>query len=188
MKKQIKSWIGILSLVLILSSCASTAHIEKDDNFNFNHYKTFAWNSNEDKENDLLQKNIRIAVNQELQKAGWSESKGKPDVLLEYDVLIEKSIKEQSNPVYSQPYSRLIYNPYTRRYASVYYPSQFLGYERDEQRIREGTVTITMIESKTDKMVWQGWSTDEVNNKNLTSKEIQNLVKTIFKKADLAKN
>jgi len=37
-------------------------------------------------------------------------------------------------------------------------------------------------------VVWQGWATDEVKNKNLTSKEIQGSVKSIFKKFDVAKN
>ena len=53
---------------------------------------------------------------------------------------------------------------------------------------REGTVTITMIDAKTDKTVWQGWTTDEVNSKNLTTKEIQIAVSSIFKKFDIAKN
>jgi hypothetical protein len=71
---------------------------------------------------------------------------------------------------------------------TIYYPSQFEGYERDERPIREGTVTISMIDTKTDKTVWQGWTTDEVNSRNLTTKEIQNSVKSIFKKFDVAKN
>jgi len=45
-----------------------------------------------------------------------------------------------------------------------------------------------MIDTRTDKTVWQGWTTDEVRSKNLTSKEIQNSVKAIFKKFDVAKN
>jgi hypothetical protein len=63
-----------------------------------------------------------------------------------------------------------------------------LGYESYEQLIKEGTITITMIDAKTDKTVWQGWTTEEVNNRNLTSKEIQNAVRSIFKKFDVAKN
>lgn len=55
-------------------------------------------------------------------------------------------------------------------------------------KIREGTITISMIDTRTDKTVWQGWTTDEVNSRNLTSKEIQNSVKSIFKKFDIAKN
>jgi hypothetical protein len=182
--------------VFLLASCASTAHIEKDDTADFSQYKTFAWidkdgegKNDKDRKNDLTEERIRQAVNAELEKSsGWRESKNRPDVMLSYDVLVERGTKETSSPVYSRPFSRLVYNPYTRRYATIYYPSQFVGYDRDERSVKEGTVTISMIDTKTDKVVWQGWTTDEVNNRNLTSKEIQAAVKSIFKKFDIAKN
>jgi hypothetical protein len=44
-----------------------------------------------------------------------------------------------------------------------------------------------MIDAKTDKMIWMGWTTEEVNSKNLTKKEIQKAVAGIFKKFDVAK-
>lgn len=196
MKKTLKWWNGYFGIVFLLASCSSTAHIEKDDNTDFSRYKTFAWldkdgegSYDRNKKNDLMEMKIREAVSIELQKsAGWKEVKNRPDMLLSYDVLVEKGIKGSNNPVYSRPYSRLVYNPYTRRYTTVYYPSQLLGYERDEREIREGTITITMIDTRTDKTVWQGWTTDEVNSRNLTSREIQSAVRSIFKKFDLAKN
>ena len=196
MKKNLKLWSVYSIFVFLLASCSSTAHIEKDDNTDFRQYKTFAWidkdgegKHDRNKNNDLTELRIREAVNKELEKsAGWKEVKNRPDVLLTYDVLVEKGIKQSSNPVYSRPSSRLVYNPYTRRYTTIYYPSELMGYERDERGIKEGTITISMIDTKTDKTVWQGWTTDEVNSKNLTTKEIQNSVKSIFKKFDVAKN
>ena len=196
MKKFRKLWSLPVAIVFLLASCTSTAHIEKDDNTYFSRYKTFAWiekdgqgNSNKFKNNNLTEQKIRQAVNAELIKtAGWREVKHKQDVMLSYDVLVERSSREINSPVYSRPFTRLIYNPYTRRYTTIYYPSQFVGYERDERAIREGTVTITMIDSRTDKAVWQGWTTEEVNSKNLTTKEIQYAVRSIFKKFDIAKN
>lgn len=196
MKRNRKLW-GIYSIVaFIMASCGTTAHIEKDDNADFSKYKTFAWIDKDgerindrNRKNDLTEQRIREAVNNELEKtAGWREVKNRPDVLLSYDVLVERGTKESSKPVYTRPYSRLVYNPYTRRYTTIYYPSEFAGYERDERPIKEGTVTISMIDTKTDKTVWQGWTTDEVNSRNLTTKEIQNSVKSIFKKFDIAKN
>lgn len=182
--------IAITSLVFI--SCGTTAHIEKDDSVNFNKYRTFAWietNENGEKKlNDMMETKVRSAVTTELQKKGWREVKSNPDVILNYDVLVERSSREKREPVYSQPYTRLVYNPYTRRYMSIYYPSQFLGYESYEELIKEGTITISMIDSKTDKVIWQGWTTDQVNSKNLTSREIQKAVNSIFKKFDLAKS
>jgi hypothetical protein len=182
--------IAIMGAVLI-AGCAAPAHIEKDEDTNFGKYKSFTWlhgdNAKLENQSDLMETKIRNAVTQELEKAGWKKDKNKPDVLLDYDVLVERSTKEKREPVYSQPYSRLVYNPYTRRYTTIYYPSQFLGYESYEKIIQEGTITITMIDAKTDKVVWQGWTTGEVNSRNLTSKEIQKAVAGIFKKSDLVK-
>lgn len=185
---------GIAALAaLFLVSCASVAHVERDETVNFNNYNTFAWidtkeKNNQQKGSDLLERNVIQAVNAELQKVGWRESKTRPDVLLSYDVLVEKTVKEDRNPVYSRSFTRSFYNPYTGRWVTLYYPSRFLGYDQQEYEVREGTVTISMIDTKTDKTIWQGWTTDEVNSKNLTSKEIQNSVKSIFRKFDVAKN
>lgn len=179
------------ALMLLLAACSSTAHIEKDDNTDFSRYRTFAWVDEEGKNRteDLAEQRIKEAVGKELQKtSGWKEVRSKPDVLLSYDVLVENNTKDISNPVYSRPFTRVVYNPVMRRYTTIYYPSQFMGYNRDERPVKEGTITISMIDTRRDKMVWQGWTTDEVNSRNLTTREIQNSVKAIFKKFDIAKN
>ena len=196
MKNHLRLWIGSLATVFLLASCSSTAHIEKDDSVDFTKYRTFAWldkdgegRKDQDRRNDITEDRIRQAVKTELEKSsGWRESRNRPDVILSYDLLVERGTRESTSPVYSRPFSRLIYNPYSKRYATIYYPSQFMGYERDQRSVREGTVTISMIDTKTDKVVWQGWTTEEVNNRNLSSKEIQSAVKSIFRKFDIAKN
>ena len=96
MMRNLKLWSGSLAFVFLLASCASTAHIEKDDNTDFSKYRTFAWVEKEGqdkndrkKNNDLSEQKIRDAVSKELEKtAGWRESKNNPDVLLSYDVLV----------------------------------------------------------------------------------------------------
>lgn len=194
MKKSPMLWSVFSALVFLLAGCASTVHVEKDDTADFKQYRTFAWldkdgegKNDRNHYNDLTEQKIKEAISAEMKKtAGWKEVKNRPDILLSYDVLVERSVKEVSNPVYSRPYSRIVYNPYTRRYATIYYPSQFIGYDRGREPVKEGTVTITMIDANTDKTIWQGWTTDEVNSRNLTSKEIQTAVRSIFKKFDLA--
>ncbi len=196
MIKNLRVFGGGLGMVLLLAGCASTAHIEKDDNADLRQYKTFAWvdaegkgSGDRDRTNEFTERKVKDAVSKELVKtAGWREVKSKPDVLLTYDVLVERTIRQENDPVYSRPYTRVIYNPRTRRYSTIYYPSQFLGYDRDERTVREGTVTLTMIDARTDKAVWQGWTTSEVNNRNLSTREIQNAVRSIFRKFDVAKN
>lgn len=180
---------------LLLAGCASVAHVEKDDSVNFSTYHTYTWvdakesknDSAKTKVSDLTERKIKDAVNAELAKTGWRESKHKPDVLISYDVVVDRGVKEDTDPVYSMPFTRYIYNPYNRRWISIYYPSQFMGYDRNQRSVKEGTVTISVIDAQTEKTVWQGWTTDEVNSKNLTSKEIQSAVKSIFRKFDVAK-
>ncbi|MEO6719792.1 MAG: DUF4136 domain-containing protein [Ferruginibacter sp.] len=191
--KRIQSLIVFAIFGLLLSGCASTAHIEKDESVNFGNYKTFTWvddsnDSGHSKVNDLQKANLQKAVNTELEKAGWSENEKRPDVILKHDILVEKTVKESSNPMYSRSFTRRYFNPYTRRFSYIYYPSQFMGYNNDQYETREGTLTITMIDAKTDKVIWQGWTTDEVDSKRFTSKEIQSSVKNIFRKFDVAKN
>jgi hypothetical protein len=177
--------------VLFVVSCATPAYVEKDDTADFSRYQTFTWIDKSDKGekknvHDLTDAQVRAAVNEKLQKGGWKEVKSKPDVLISYDMLVEKNVKERNDPVYSQPYSRIFYNPYTRRYGRIFYPSAFLGYEDNSISVREGTLTVTMVDANTNKTIWQGWTTDEVNSKNVTRKEIQSSVNSIFRKFDVA--
>jgi hypothetical protein len=136
--------------------------------------------------NDLTDKQVQAAVNKELEKEGWHEDKNNPDVLISYDMLVERATKDASNPVYSNPYSRIFYNPYLRRYGTIYYPSTFLGYDNNAVTVRENTLTVTMVDAKTDQTIWQGWTTGEVSSRNVTQKEIQGSVRSIFKKFDVA--
>ncbi|MEZ5034865.1 MAG: DUF4136 domain-containing protein [Chitinophagaceae bacterium] len=194
MKNKMKIGSFITAIVFLLAGCSSATHIEKDDTVNLKDFKTFAWveatnPSHKDKPISLEEQQIRNAVNKELTSdMGWKEVKHRPDVLLSYDVLVEKSFDESTNPVYSRPFTRLFYNPRSNRFFRVIYPSQFVGYETDRRPVKEGTITLTMIDAQTNKTVWQGWTTGEVNSKNLTAKEIQRTVRSIFRKADLASN
>lgn len=179
--------------VVLLGSCTSSAHIEKDPSTNLSNYRTYSWieDANRDKKdhkNDLVEANIKSAVAQQLDKNGYRQVKNNPDLLLTYDILLEKNERRNSQPVYSQPYTRLYYNRYTRRYGTIYYPSQVVGYDTYTTPVKEGTVTVTMIDPKTDKTIWQGWATDEINSSQMSGKEIQKNVKTIFKKFDVASN
>ena len=61
-----------------------------------------------------------------------------------------------------------------------------MGYQNSALEVREGTVTITMADAKTEKTIWQGWTTNEVSSRNISRKEIRTGVKNIFRKFDVA--
>jgi len=181
----------IVLVVLLFAGCAAPVHVEKDSATDFSKYKTYAWidenNGKKGKANDLEEKSVHEAVSKELENSGWKEVASNPDVLISYDVLVERTTKVQSDPVYTRATSRLYFNPYSRRYGTIYYPSQFWGYDNYNVPVKEGTLTITVTDASTDKTVWQGWTTSEVDSRRLSGKELSSSVKAIFKKFDIAK-
>jgi Domain of unknown function (DUF4136) len=193
MKKMQMILLGTIVFVsFVMIGCGPTAHVQKDETVNFSDYKTYAWSETgnpKDAANNasFTEQNIKTVVDKELEKQGWQVTKKNPDVLLNFDVLVEKTTSQQSSPVYSRSFTRSFYNPYSRRFFSVYYPSQLVGYNDRRVPVKEGNITITMTDTDTDKTVWQGWTTNEVNSKNLSDKEVESSVKAIFRKFDVAK-
>ena len=178
---------------LCVAACKSPVYVEKDASADLRNYHSYAWVETRANENDKSQRatayadlSVRNAVNAELAREGWREVSNNPDVLLSYDVLIERSTQQQNDPVYTQPFTRMYYNPYTRRWGTIYYPSQFIGYQTYEVPVKEGTITISMTDANTDKVVWQAWTTERLNYSQLTTDEISKSVRNIFNKFDVA--
>ena len=182
---------ALICAVMTISSCSSPAYVEKDTNTNLSAYKTYMWVDVKGSENDASNRatafadvSVHNAVNEELQQRwGWNEVTDNPDVLVSYDVLVERNVETQSDPVYSQPYSRLYYNRFTRRWSSIYYPSQFLGYQQYQVPVREATVTITMMDADSDKTIWQGWTTERLGGAGITDLNVKKSVRNIFKES-----
>ena len=185
--------IALFALGLVfLSSCASVVNVEKDPSVNLANYKTYTWLENVNdttalKPTGIQDRNLHTAVSEALAKASWKEDNEKPELLIKHDLLIEKTTRESRNPVYSTPFSRPYFNPYLRRWSYIYYPSQFMGYDVRQYPSRESTLTLSLIDAKTDKVIWQGWTTNEVASANPSSKELEKSVKTILGKLDAGK-
>ena len=180
----------LVSAAAIFYSCSSPAYVEKDSSANLSNYKTYMWVDVKASENDASSRatafadvSVHNSVNAELNKWGWQEVTDNPDVLVSYDLLVERNVETQSDPVYSQSYSRLYYNPYTRRWSTIYYPSQFLGYQQYQVPVKEATITITMMDADTDKKVWQGWTTERLNGAGITDLNVKKSVRNIFKES-----
>ena len=192
--QSIKNGVLAIAAGIFLGSCGNSAHIQKARDVDMSVYKTYSWIAPEktkgakpSRRNDIALQNIQSAVNDQLQKAGWREVKNDPDVLVSSELLVEKDKQQQSDPVYSNSHVRSYYNPRTGRYSNFYYPSRFMGYNNYTTTVKKGTITIMIIDSKTDKTVWQGWSSKEINTAQITDKEINKNVRSIFKKFDPGK-
>jgi hypothetical protein len=188
MKTLFKQLTAFTLLVAVVAGCSSPAYVQKDESTNLGNYKTYMWVNTRASETDESARPIQFAdismhnaVNEELRGWGWSEVSANPDVLISYDILVERNVETQREPVYSQPFTRYYYNPYTRRYSTIYYPSQFQGYQVYDQPVREGTITVTITDPQKDKNVWQGWTTERLTGSRLTENEIRRSVRAIFK-------
>jgi hypothetical protein len=187
--KTIKLYIIAIAAMAGMASCANSAHVEKTKNFDQSKYKTYSWIAPEKtkgtkpvRKNEIAEQNIRLAVNEALQKKGWREVKSNPDILVSSEFLVEKSQEQKNDPVYSESYVRSYYNPRSGRYNNFYYPARFMGYDSYPTTVKKGTITIMLIDADTDKTVWQGWATNELNYAQITDKEINKNIKSIFKK------
>ena len=181
--------ISLLCIILVMTSCSSPAYVQQDESVRLSDYKTYMWIDTRANENDQSARvtayadiTVRNEANKRLSGWGWNEVSENPDVLISYDVLVERSRETTREPVYSQSFTRAYYNPYTRRWSTIYYPSQFQGYQVYDTPVREGTLTITIVDSKTDKNIWQGWSTERLSRSRLTNDELQSTVQRIFDK------
>src|SRR5262245_10548862 len=188
--KQLISGITLTMALFTFLSCSSPAYVEKDSSVNLSNYKTFMWVDTRASENDGSARSIAFAdlsihnaVNAELSQWGWQEVADNPDVLVGYDVLVERGVDIQSQPVYSQPFSRYYFNPYSRRWSTIYYPSQFLGYQEYQVPVKEATVSISMMDAKSDKKIWQGWTTERLGGAGISDLDVKKSVRNIFKQS-----
>jgi hypothetical protein len=124
---------------------------------------------------------VRNAVNKELSKKGWTEVSTNPDLLISYDVLVKRTLEQKSDPLYTQPLTRLFFNPFTGHWITIYFPTEFIGYTTYTVPVKEARVTITMADTKTEKVIWQGWTVEDLTA-GVSEKKIEKAVKKIFQK------
>ena len=163
MKRRILGISGLLALVaIVLAGCGVQSYVEKDPSVDLKNYKTFAWinekgtkQENGKPYKDFKESYLVDLVTRELEKNGWQKAKGNPDVLIDYDIMIENETRRESDPVYSRSIVRYFYNPYTGRVNSVYYPSRYLGENSYTVPYKSGTITINIVDNDSDKLVWQ---------------------------------
>lgn len=173
---------------ILLTNCATAVRVETSGAIGGSRYKTYQWvtteasQQNSNSQGAFSEQTVRNAANRVLQQKGLREDTLQPDLLIAYDILVERSRERRSDPVYSQPFTRYYYNPYFRRWGRVYYPSSFLGYDTYTVPVKEGTVTITMLDAASDKVVWQAWAMEELDSRRFRSAELEKTVEAIVGK------
>ena len=195
MKNVMKIWLPVFA-AFIITGCGVQSYVEKDPSVNLNSYRTYAWiGEKNSRKSDKPYKDFQDTyltglISQQLEKNGFVKAKSdaNADVLIDYDVMIENAVREQNNPVYSRSFVRYFYNPYTGRMNSLYYPSHYMGQNAYDVPYKSGTVTINIVDNDSKKLIWQGWAETEVTRKRIDRDDMNKIVKSIFRKLDVAKN
>jgi hypothetical protein len=199
-KNMKKNFLGLTVVVIAIAgftSCSITSHVEVATGVNFNNYKTFGWvdgngeKTEDSADNDIVDNNIKNAISLQLEKQGWKQTNQNPDVTLDYNVMVEKNVKQVSEPVYNYsygyPYSHYYYNPWHHRMGYMYYPIDLMKLHTHNVPFKQGTLTVNMIDSKTNQLVWQGWASGDVTSKYVTTPEMNSDITSIFKKFNYPK-
>lgn len=153
-------------------------------------YKTFAWipegksRAGSIYDNDVARDKIVESATQELTNRGFQLSNGRPDLLIRYTAMVNRTVKEYSDPVY---YYAPPVMPYYRGRGRFYYNyvSPFPIYVGDSERrirIRENSIVIDIIDRRSSKVIWRGWAEGELDNPERAINEIPQVIANIFKK------
>jgi hypothetical protein len=190
--KKINGLLTILVVLFILAGCGPKTYVTKDDTYDISKVRNYTWvraqrdsmgGQRSGRGNDLVNNSIRTSFDRNLAASGWRQVRpAAADVYVVYDMNVQRENVNVNDPVYSQPMTRWYYSPYRRGFVPIYYPSTLLGYNNSVQTVNEGTITLSIIDAKTDKTIWQGSATSELNGRRMTDAEIDDYVKAIVKK------
>jgi hypothetical protein len=172
---------GLLFLLMVACSPEIQVHTDFDPDYDLWTFKTFDWgqkvNIEEGKNpfhyNELNDKRIKSAVQDQLASRGYLLTEDHPDLVLHYHIIVaDKSVLITEPNVYN-------YSSYWKRTETSIYS------------YREGTLILDLMDSKTKNLIWRGWAVSPLDS-SYKSEEVDKLIKSavakIFKKFPKTRN
>ncbi len=161
-----------LILTTVLVGCSPiSVKTDYDREVDFKKYQTFKWMPHSEKggrsavrENSLLDKRIKRAVDRELKAKGYDViESGPPDVLLAYHVAVRERV-DVSTVGYG------------------YWRGRFHGRTAYIERYKEGTLVIDFVDPQLKQLVWRGAATGVIGSMEESEERINESVTKIFEK------
>jgi hypothetical protein len=178
--KRIRIYMMAALLLLLAASCAVT---DLDRSADFYRYKTYAWGKSEVKVNDpvyssdLINKNVRSTVENELSSRGIHKNTKNPDFLISYHTYTKEKEQTTGGMYYGYPYPFRFY-----RYGFGWgFPYAWSNPPRTAT-YTEGTLMIDVIDAHSKELVWRGVVKGNVDNIPALQKQIQKGIRAIMKK------
>ncbi len=174
----------LIGALFLMTGCAVT---DVDKTVDFKSYNTYQWGPSEVKvtnpiyNSDLIGKNIRNTVNQELAKRGMREDSVNGDFIISYQTYTEK--KEQTMANHYQPFGFYPYGFFSYRFFPFAYGFPYGWNSRPvTTTVTEGTLIIDITDRKTNDLVWRGSVKGNVDSVSSLQNQIRKGIKAILKK------
>jgi hypothetical protein len=177
------------TLLFFAGGCAVT---DFDRTADFKQYRTFAWGESENKvdnplyESKLIDKNIKMTVENEFAKRGIVHDKTDPDFLVSY-----RTYTEEKQETTGGSFNRFgyFYHPFMLFPYSYAWGMPF-GYGSTPRTYTytSGTLIIDVIDKKTNDLVWRGSVKGNVDQASNLQRQIQKGIKAILKKYPVTPN
>ena len=138
--------IFLLLMSVLVSNCSPRVTITRDSDkqADFTKYKTFYWSPMEEDshgqypmyDNSLNRKRIKEAVSNELKKLGYVLNEDRPDLLMDFHIIVES---KQDFTTHSEGRYRYWHD-----------------YQLGTYNYKVGTLIIHMVDPAIDQLIWQG--------------------------------
>ncbi|HSN16789.1 MAG TPA: DUF4136 domain-containing protein [Gammaproteobacteria bacterium] len=173
--------LGLIGLSLLLAACAPRIYTEQDQDAKLSGYHHFAWLSppagpvrDPILDSQILESRVHKAVSDDLRARGYDEvaPDANPDFLVTYHTSAKQTL-ESTGPSFSFGFV----DAFPHGFGAVGFP---VG--PDVRTRSEGTLMLDVLDGRSKRLVWRGWTTELLNQDNYSDQSVQEAVKDIFDK------
>ncbi len=169
------------TLALLLAACSPRVYVEQDDSAALQGYHSFAWVSpppgpvrDPILDSQILESRVHKAVAADLASRGFQEvaADANPDFMVTYHTAAKQKIESSG-----ASFSFGIVDAFPHGFGAVGFP---VG--PDVESRDEGTLMLDVIDGKSKRLAWRGWTTGLLNQDNYSDKSVNDAVQNILAK------
>jgi len=166
----------MVATTIFLGACASAPNIysNSDPDVDFSQYRTFAYfptlSTDTAQYQSMVSSFLKVAVAQELDMRGLTYDEESPDIRVNFFINTKDKIKTRTVPTMGggyYDYRDPFYDPWGGY-------GGYGGYETRVDQYTEGTLNIDVVDTRTNKLVWEGSVVGR-----LTEKDVRYMEQTV---------
>jgi len=174
-------YLSLAALTLFLAACSPRIYVEQDQDAKLEGYHRFAWLTPPPSpvrdpilDSQILEARVHKAVSADMQGRGFEEvaPDAGPDFLVTYHTSAKQKI-ESTGATFSFGFV----DAFPHGFGAVGFP---VG--PDVQSRDEGTLMLDVMDGKSKRLVWRGWTTQLLNQDNYSDQAVAGAVKDILDK------